>query len=71
MLKPEYAAIRSENDEDEQQAGQVEAQHQVGQRRQRGNPVLADGKGHGAAGAERREFHDGVHHREKSANSLR
>lgn len=56
---------QSENDEDEEQTGQIEGEHQVGERRQRGDSVLADGEGHGAAGADRRELHDGVHHRKK------
>ena len=44
--------------EDEQQAGRVETHHQQPKGQQRAEPILADGEGHGAESAERRQSHD-------------
>ena len=65
MLKPVNAAIAAEHDQDEQQAGQVEAAHQQRQRPERVDAVAADRERHRAAGADRRELHERVHHREE------
>jgi hypothetical protein len=48
----------SQHDEDEDQAGRVEAQHQQAERLERGEPVLADDERHRAERADRREPHD-------------
>ena len=58
MLKPASAAIDAEHDEDEDQAGRVERGHQLAERQQRADAVLADGEGHGAERADRRDLHD-------------
>ena len=49
---------RTEDAEDEQQAGQVEGAHQAGQLGQAADAVLADGVGHGAEGTDRGDLHD-------------
>ena len=52
------AADGSKHDENEEQAGQIERAHQLGERQQRGNAVLADSKGHGAESTQRSHAHD-------------
>ncbi len=59
---PDAEAARArdaaEHAEDEQQAGSVEARHQLAERQQRAEAVLADGERHRAECADRREPHD-------------
>ncbi|MNE22144.1 hypothetical protein D3C80_1153340 [compost metagenome] len=50
----------TEHHQDEQHAGDVEAQHQLAQLYQRTHAVLADGKGHGAEGTDGCQLHDHV-----------
>ena len=64
-LNPVHAAIAAEDDDDEQQARQVEARHQLAQRKQRADAVLADGEGHRAERANRRHAHDDADHAEE------
>ena len=52
------AGDTAEHHEDEEHAGDVEADHQLAQLHQRTHAVLADGKGHGAEGTQRRDLHD-------------
>src|SRR5579862_9132762 len=51
-------ADRPQHDDDEDEAGQVEADQELAEREQRAGAELADGKRHGAEGADRR----GAHH---------
>ena len=60
----------AEHDEDEQQAGEVEASHQLGERHQRGDAVFADGERHRAEGADRRRTHDEADDDEKRVREL-
>ena len=55
MLKPRKRGNAAQHDEDEEQAGRVEGGHQLAEREQRADAVLADGEGHGAERAERRD----------------
>ena len=52
------ARHQPQHHEDEQQAGDVERAHQLGQRGERAQAVLADGEGHGAKRADGRQLHD-------------
>jgi hypothetical protein len=58
MLNPQSPGNAAEHDEDENQACGVDGGHQVAQRQQGADTVLADGKGHGAKGAEGCGAHD-------------
>ena len=49
---------QSEHDEDEEPAGDVDAEQQFGQRQERLQAVLADGECHGAEGSQGRQFHN-------------
>ena len=55
---------RAEHDEDEQRAGDVEADHQHGEALQRVHAGLADHRGHRAEGTDRRRPHDHRQHPE-------
>ena len=65
--EPAEAGNRAQHGKHEQRAGQIEAQHQSAQMRERADPELPDGIGHGPQRAERRgshdQVHDPVHHR--------
>ena len=52
------ACDRAEDAEDEDQAGGVEAGHQLGERGEAADAVLRDGDHHRAHRSERRELHD-------------
>ncbi|MCY1175704.1 hypothetical protein D9M73_159530 [compost metagenome] len=54
------AGNRTQHDQDEQQACNVEAGHQLAQLHQRADTVGTDGEGHGTEGTDRRELHDHV-----------
>ena len=58
MVKPCEPGDGAEHDDDEDDAGQVERDHQLGERDQRRDAVFADGEGHRAEGADRRRLHD-------------
>ena len=49
---------RAEHDEDEYEAGRIEGRHQLAERQERADAVLADGERHRAEGADRRQPHD-------------
>lgn len=49
---------QSKHHKDEQDAGEVDAKHQLPQRKQRAHPVPADGKGHRSESPKRSQFHD-------------
>ena len=56
--KPWKRAMQPEHDEDEEQAGGVEGGHQLAERQQRADAVLADRERHRAERADRRHLHD-------------
>ena len=64
------ARDQPEHDEDEQQAGQVERAHQLAQRQQRADAVLADRERHRAERADRRHLHDDADDREQHVRDL-
>ena len=70
MLKPHKRGDDAEHDEDEDQAGDVEAEHQLPEREQRAEAVLADREGHGAEGADRRHLHDDADDAEEDVRRL-
>ena len=60
------AGDEAEDDENEQSAGEADAQHQLAERDERFHAELADGEGHGAKSANGGEIHDGVDDAEES-----
>ena len=52
------AADDAQHDKDEEQTSQVERTHQLAQREQRADAVLADGEGHRTEGADGGDLHD-------------
>ncbi|MNQ64906.1 hypothetical protein D3C85_793460 [compost metagenome] len=54
------AGDAAQDHQDEEHAGDVEAQHQLAELHQRAHAVLADGEGHGAEGTDGRDLHDHV-----------
>ncbi|MNC26367.1 hypothetical protein D3C75_744940 [compost metagenome] len=55
-----HAGNAAQHDQDEQQASDVEAGHQLTQLHQRADTVGTDGKSHGTEGTDWRELHDHV-----------
>ena len=64
------AANSSEHDKNEEQARQIEGAHELRERNEGGDAVLADCEGHGAAGAHRRHAHDHADHLEEHVRTL-
>ena len=56
--KPWMRQMDAEHAEDEEKAGQIERAHQLRQRQQRSDAVLADREGHGTEGADGGHAHD-------------
>ncbi|MCY1212307.1 hypothetical protein D9M72_240400 [compost metagenome] len=54
------AGDAAQDHQDEEHAGDVEAQHQLAELHQRAHAVLADGEGHGAEGTDGSDLHDHV-----------
>ena len=63
-------AISAEHDEDEDEARQVEGAHQLAERQQRADAVLADRERHRAERADRRDLHDDADDREQHVRRL-
>ena len=61
---------QAEHDEDEHEAGQVERAHQLAERDQRADAVLADRERHRAERADRRDLHDEADDREQHVRHL-
>ena len=55
---PEKNAIKPKDDEDEEDAGDVDAKEELAEREERGDSILADGEGHGPEGTKWGKFHD-------------
>ena len=68
--EPGEAGDDVQDDKDEQQAGQVEAAHEIAEGAERAEAVLAHGEGHSAERAERGELHDDVDDAEQGRGSL-
>lgn len=69
--EPGEAGDDVQDDKDEQQAGQVEAAHEIAEgAEQVPEAVLAHGEGHSAERAERGELHDDVDDAEQGRGSL-
>ena len=69
-LKTREAGDQSQDDEDEEKTGDVDARHQLAQRDERADPVLADGERHRAEGADRGDAHDDPDHVEEHVREL-
>ncbi|MNN12551.1 hypothetical protein D3C81_1255460 [compost metagenome] len=54
------AGDAAEDQQDEEDAGDVEAQHQLAELHQRADAVGADGEGHGTEGTDGRDLHDHI-----------
>ena len=59
-----------QHDQDEDEAGGIERPHQLAERQQRPDAVLADGEGHRAERADRRHLHDDADDREQHVRGL-
>ena len=64
------AGDEAEHDEDEHEAREIERSHQLAERHQRADAVLADGEGHRAERADRRHLHDDADDREQHVRRL-